>query len=389
MLGAPERLRCEYLDSPLGIDVVRPRLSWCPGDTRPAELQTAYQILAASHPEVLDLDEGDFWDTGRIEGRDTNQIDYDGKLLTSGRSIWWKVRSFDSDGLPGPWSEIASFEAGLLSIDDWEGRWISAGMEGSRTDAVPVPLIGRRFELAGPPRSARLYVAALGQIALQVNGNTLEGTEYSPDWIDFNSRAGYKTFDVTDLLVEGANSLAALLADGHYAGRLGAGYRQQYGSKPWLNVQLNVVLDNGRTHSLSSDSSWRWQPSWILGTDPAVGESVDGRRVRSNWIGDGPESFGWYPVDPGDHARDQSIEMTAMPRTSSRTVLEPLRSNWEESTGTLLLEFPSSRIGRIQLDVVAPAGGVVTASHGFALDAEGRLIDTGVDTFTAAGSTLR
>ena len=24
----PERLRCEYLDNPLGIDVVEPRLSW-------------------------------------------------------------------------------------------------------------------------------------------------------------------------------------------------------------------------------------------------------------------------------------------------------------------------------------------------------------------------
>jgi alpha-L-rhamnosidase len=385
MQGAPERLRCEYLDSPLGIDVVRPRLSWCPGDTRPAELQTAYQILAASHPDVLDLDEGDFWDTGRVEGRNTHQIDYDGKLLTSGRSIWWKVRSFDSDGLPGPWSETATFEAGLLSADDWEGRWISAGMEGSRTDVVPVPVIGRRFELAGPPKSARLYVAALGQTEVQVNGTTLEGTEYSPDWIDFNRRAGYKTFDVTDLLVEGDNSLAALLADGHYAGRLGAGYRQQYGSKPWLNVQLNVVLGNGRTFSLSSDSGWRWQPSWILGADPTVGESVDGRRHRSNWLGDGPDSFGWYPVDLGDHARDQSLEMTAMVRASSRTILEPLESRWDESTCTLLLEFPRSQIGCVRLEVVAPAGGVVTTGHGFDLDAEGRLIATGSDTYTAAG----
>ena len=53
MLGAPTRLRCEYLSNPLGIDETRPRLSWWVDDDRPAELQTAYRILAASSPQRL------------------------------------------------------------------------------------------------------------------------------------------------------------------------------------------------------------------------------------------------------------------------------------------------------------------------------------------------
>ena len=110
--GQPTRLLCEYQHEPLGIDVLQPRLSWWPGDDRPAELQTAYQLLAASHPELLRMDEGDLWDTGRMEGRETAQLEYDGKPLISGRKVFWKVRSFDSDGLPSPWSEPATETSG-------------------------------------------------------------------------------------------------------------------------------------------------------------------------------------------------------------------------------------------------------------------------------------
>ena len=57
-------LRCEYLVNPMGIDVVKPRLSWVIGERgqetgdrgQNAEVrgqkQTAYQVLVASTPEL-------------------------------------------------------------------------------------------------------------------------------------------------------------------------------------------------------------------------------------------------------------------------------------------------------------------------------------------------
>ena len=50
-MGAPIRvaeLRCEYQIAPLGIDAPHPRLSWILESGRRAEMQTAYQIQAAS-----------------------------------------------------------------------------------------------------------------------------------------------------------------------------------------------------------------------------------------------------------------------------------------------------------------------------------------------------
>jgi alpha-L-rhamnosidase len=389
MQGTPARLRCEYLDSPLGIDVARPRLSWCIGDDRPAELQTAYQILAASHPDVLDMGEGDFWDSGRVEGGDTSQIEYGGKPLTSGRRIWWKVRSFDSDGLPGPWSDPASFEMGLIGEADWQGRWISSGLEGSRTTGVPVALFGRRFTLSEAPRGARLYVAALGQTAIQVNGRRLDGAEQSPDWVDYTRRAPYVALDVTEALRAGDNCLAVLLADGWYAGSPGGGYRQQYGSKPWLLVQLNVDLGDGRSFSLVSDNSWRWQPSWILSSDPSQGECLDGRRWRDDWIGEGPDGSDWYRVVLGESSSDAALVMTpAIDRAIAAHPVVPGAIPVEPKAGDgviRLFRFEEPLLGRARVDLNAPAGGTLRVRYGLALDEQGALLANGQDVYTARG----
>ena len=389
MQGTPERLRCEYLDNPLGIDVARPRLSWRVGDDRPAELQTAYHLLAASHPDALDMDEGDFWDTGRVEGRETSQIEYAGKPLTSGRRIWWKVRSFDSDGLPGPWSPPAFFEAGLLRRDDWQGRWIGAGLEGSRVSGVPVPIFGRRFHLTETPRSARLYVAALGQVAVQVNGQEASMAQPVSGWVDYSTRAPYLSLDVGELLVEGENTVAVLLADGWYAGTPGRGYRQQYGGKPSFLLQLNVALEHGQSFAVASDSSWRWQPSWILASDPSMGECVDGRRRRSDWLGAGPDGPDWYPVQPGDHAGDAELELTAavVPAMCSATV-EPVGQPSDLSgrdAFTRLFRFEKPLLGRARLALRAPSGGVVRVRYGLALTEDGAIDPSSEDVYTAGG----
>ncbi|MFN0169131.1 MAG: family 78 glycoside hydrolase catalytic domain [Bryobacteraceae bacterium] len=124
----PVRLRCEYRVNPLGVDVARPRLSWVPEATTPAERgqhQTAYQILAASNPQALAGGKGDLWDTGKVASGQTIQIEYRGKPLSSRMRCHWKVRLWDAQGKPGPWSETALWSAGLLERGDWSAKWIS------------------------------------------------------------------------------------------------------------------------------------------------------------------------------------------------------------------------------------------------------------------------
>src|ERR1035438_4754379 len=73
---SPDRLRCGYLDNPLGIDTLQPRLSWVLESTQRAEKQPTYQILAASSEALLKADSGDLWDTGKVASDQTLHVAY-------------------------------------------------------------------------------------------------------------------------------------------------------------------------------------------------------------------------------------------------------------------------------------------------------------------------
>jgi len=159
----PTRLRCEYRENPLGIDVVKPRLSWVIGDqlsvvrnqlsAARGVRQTAYQVLVASSPEMLAQDKGDLWDSGKVESEQQNQIDYAGKPLASRMQCFWKVKVWTTKavesgvlspeskksstlparrspegegGNPSSWSSSAVWTMGLLDAVSWNAKWIAA-----------------------------------------------------------------------------------------------------------------------------------------------------------------------------------------------------------------------------------------------------------------------
>ena len=120
----PVELRCEYLQNPLGIDVVQPRLSWRLESKVRGQKQTAYRILVASSAEKLKQLEGDLLDTGKINSNQTNQIAYAGRALTKHMQCFWKVMAWDMYGKPSNWSNPAHWSMGLLNSVDWKADWI-------------------------------------------------------------------------------------------------------------------------------------------------------------------------------------------------------------------------------------------------------------------------
>ncbi|MDZ7374409.1 MAG: family 78 glycoside hydrolase catalytic domain [candidate division KSB1 bacterium] len=130
MTATPTQLRCEYQSHPLGTDIASPRFSWKLADGRPGARQTAFQILVATTRGLLDKDKADVWDSGIISTDQSVNVPYGGPPLRSRTLYHWKVRVWDQEGRPSPWSEVASWETGLLAPDDWQARWIAAGEPG-------------------------------------------------------------------------------------------------------------------------------------------------------------------------------------------------------------------------------------------------------------------
>ncbi|MCS7338498.1 MAG: glycoside hydrolase family 78 protein [Verrucomicrobiae bacterium] len=122
------RLRCEYLENPEGIDLRQPRLSWVIYSTVPGQRQTAYQVLVASSLAKLHADVGDLWDSGKVESDQSIHVRYAGRPLQSHQVCYWKVRVWDKDGRPTPWSKPARWSMGMLEPSDWKAKWI--GLDG-------------------------------------------------------------------------------------------------------------------------------------------------------------------------------------------------------------------------------------------------------------------
>ena len=118
----PTNLRTEHSETPMGIDAVPPRFSWsAPGK------QVAYQISCASAPEILT--NPDLWDSGQVESPNRAFIPYAGSELKSGQRVYWRVRSWSSDG-SAQGSAPTWFEMGLLNREDWKGQLLSVPCNG-------------------------------------------------------------------------------------------------------------------------------------------------------------------------------------------------------------------------------------------------------------------
>ena len=161
----PVRLRCEYRQSPAGMDVPQPRLSWtleaAPTAAR-GQAQSAYQVLASSAPEKLTQDQGDLWDSGKVISDQTIQVTYVGQPLLSRMRVWWKVRVWDQDGQPSVWSAPASWSMGLLQPGDWQARWI-ADPDAATNAAMRGPHNGYHSEIANTAATAKWVAVDLGQ----------------------------------------------------------------------------------------------------------------------------------------------------------------------------------------------------------------------------------
>lgn len=340
--NAPHSLRCEYLTNPLGIDVVHPRFSWLPGFEGRAEDQTAYQILVASSPSELNSNRASEWDSGRVASPDFAQIAYAGKPLESGRTYYWRVRSWDSAGDASPYSKAAAFEMGLLSRSDWKGQWIGGGNE-----------LRKEVRLAGQIVRARAYITALGYDVLRINGKRIGHRVLDPAFTLYPKRVLYSTYDVTSELKPGANAVGVMLGGGWATLSPPHSFKGYY-SKPALLMQLNIELANGTHVSIASDGTWKTTDGPIVRDSVYDGEVYDARRETPGWDRPGFDDSGWTPAQVvGGTTGALSAELMPPIRVVGTKVPVSMSS---PEPGVYVYDMGQNMSGWVRLRVRGPAG---------------------------------
>lgn len=364
-------LQCEYAANPLGIDAAQPRLGWVLEGGRRGEMQTAYQVLVAGSEARLKANRGDLWDSGKVASDRSVQVPYAGKPLRSGMRAYWKVRAWNRQDKPTPYSAPAWWEMGLLAPEEWHGKWIGRTAD---TAAQPAPLLRREFAVAGKLRRARVYVCGLGYYELRLNGKRVGDHILDPGYTRFDRRDLYATYDVTPLLKAGPNAVGAILGNGWYNVHTKAVWyfdRAPWRAAPKLLLELRLEYEDGRTETIATDTTWKTSTGPILWDSIYGGETYDARQEKPGWDAAGYDDSTWQPAlavaPPGGVLSAQQA-----PPIRVTDTLKPAAVT-EPKPGVFLFDMGQEFAGHARLSVQGPAGTKITLRYGERLRGDGTL----------------
>ena len=324
---APTELRCEYLVNPMGIDAAKPRFFWALDHPERGQVQSAYQVVVSTDAKAA---AGDVWDSGKVASAKSTQVVYAGKALESGRSYYWKVRTWDRDGGESPWSATARFDTGLFNKSDWKGVWIGKKNQ-----------LRKEFMLNGRVKRARAHIAGLGYYELRLNGRKAGNHVLDPAWATYDKRVLYVTYDVTSSLREGANAIALTLGNGWYKSRA-------------LLLQLNVEFEDGTMTSVVSDTSWKAADGPIFEDSVYNGESYDARRETPGWDRPGFDDKEW-PAAEAVKAPGGVLSAQMMPAIQVIDTLVPLGMT-NPKPGVYVFDMGQNFSGWARIRVSGPSG---------------------------------
>lgn len=396
-------LRCEYLDDPLGIDMTEPSLSWeLQSDVR-GQRQTAYRVLVASSKERLDQDQGDIWDSGKIDSDQSTGLIYAGADLKSGDVCFWKVKVWDDAGNPSAWSETAHWSMGLLQPDDWQAQWI--GLDSHPIDQdpamdpdrktkdrkheteedwhayitaeiaeceLPARYVRREFELPKQVKRATAYVSGLGFYELFVNGQEVEDQRMEPGLTLYNKRILYVTHDLTEELQQGRNALGVILGNGRFwSPRRFTPAKYYHGGTPRLLFQMHIEYADGTEERLLSDRSWQITDQGPIRLNNEYdGERYDARMELSGWSAVGYDAAEWQSADvlpaPGGRMQAQMIEPMCVVEELKPISVTPYADGY-------IVDMGQSFYGNTRIRVRGPAGTEIRLTSAYSLNEDGSL----------------
>jgi hypothetical protein len=366
---SPANLRCEYAVNPLGVDVPNPRLFWTVESSERGQKQTAYEILAASSPELLARDNGDLWNSGKVATNETVQIPYAGRPLASSQPVFWKVRVWDANGNTSAWSRPATWTMGILKPSDWNAKWIAG------TTNWETLLLRREFAVKRGLQRALIHVCGLGQYELSLNGKKVGDDLLTPGWTKYDRTCLYDTRDITRLLHQGRNAAGLLLGNGMYnvptTRFKPPGYEPYSFGTLQAIAQLRLEYDDGSVETLGTDENWRVAPGPITVSSIYGGEDFDARLVQSGWDEPAFDNYRWPPAKrvagPGGDLKGLSC---AAPPIRAFDVLKPVSAR-HLTNGATVYDLGQNAALVVRLAVRGPAGSQVRIIPAELLKADG------------------
>ena len=363
-------MRCEHLETPLGIDSPSPRFTWrLPDGIRK---QTGYQVIVGTDSADVASFRGDMWNSGIVES-DATLVRYSGENLAPFTRYFWKVTSWDEDQTAVE-SDVSFFETGMMSVENWQGCWISDGHD---REYGPAPYFRKEFTIA-----TRAYVAVGGLYELYINGEKVGDHRLDPMYTRFDRRILYVTYDVTDCLKEGGNAAGVLLGNGWYNHQSGAVW--DFDNAPWRNrpafcLDLRIEYEDGTGEVVKTDLDWKTSAGPLRFNSIYTSEHYDARLEQDGWADAGFDDSSWQGVR---YRSAPSRHITAQQTVPIRNVTEyrPVSVRRLDDR-SVLFDFGQNMSGVTRLRLGGEEGATVRLIHSERLHEDGHADLSNIDVY--------
>lgn len=358
-------LTCDYQVNPVGVND-KIQLGWMLESDRRNVLQTSYQLQVAADPNFSQIT----FDSGVVKSGDSVHIRLDGMNFDSSTRYFYRVKVTDNQGEESPFSETAYFETALLDNSLWKAEFITADTRPEDAALSDGRLLRKTFQIGKKVKSARAYATAMGLYELFLNGKRVGDQVLAPGWTMYTTRTLYQTYDVTGMLREGDNAVAAQVGAGWCKGEIGFEHRRNhYTDKALFICQILVTYEDGSQDLIVTDGSWKWSKGPIVFSEFYDGEIYDARLEQDGYAEPGFDDSAWQPVLVVD--QDKKV-LTIQDGAPVRKIQEiPAQEMFRTPEGDLVIDFGQNLTGWLRFRVSGKAGDHVLIKYAEILDAKG------------------
>lgn len=241
----------------------------------------------------------------------------------------------------------------------------AAEMIGPSTDGgvgTQASFLRKSFSVPAGSGPSTLRISALGLYRGFINGKRVGNDLLTPGWTSYWDRLSYQTYDVSDLLHEGENTIDIWLGDGWYRSRLMSprnGVINTWGDR----IGAIAELRNGAGDVVvATDTTWQSGLAPVMKSGIYFGESYDARAEGGAATGSASviREFNKSTLIP--HEVNAVRELDPI----------PVASSFVDSDGRTIYDFGQNAGGYVAFTVEGEAGAKLVIEHAEVLDDTGQ-----------------
>jgi alpha-L-rhamnosidase len=370
-------IHIDYMKQPLGA-TAHPQFGWAIESSRSQVVQKAYQLQIAKDLNFHQIVYDSLW----VECQESAHIRVNSYELASATKYFVRVRIEDNYLEKSEWSNIAYFVTGLVN-QEWIAQFITGEtIEDSQNSKGTY--IKQSFFITKAIKEAYSFTSALGLYHAYLNGEPVSEDEMAPGWTTYKKRLMYQTNEVTHLIKEGENYLAAHLGAGWYKGLIGlTKKRNLYGDRTAFIGQIHVTYTDGTQEVFGTNDSGLSTDSPVIFSEIYDGETYDATKEIPEWNTSLSDNSIWKKVNKVEYPLKQLVSQPGS-RVKIMEYVKPIEVIKTPKNETVI-DFGQNMAGWIRFSVDGKLGEKVQLHCFEVLDSEGNVY---IDNLRAAKQTL-